>query len=395
MTTEQKLREALENLANVYHEGRVVPLNESSAGYVNAVVRAAEDALTETALSLHEQQAPQGWMQEVADLTCPDSYGFEGPGTFPDCGKCVVCRARAAIKVGGVAQDVPQGWKLVPVEPTDAMVVCGMGASGREVMELDIEDIYLAMLSASPAAPEAAKPEVERAELLRLAKVAIHECPAHLNQDWQVAAMRVCKGLAALLAADSKAAHELAAMEARKDAAYLERNRVVAALARVFPSGVARTAIEGWSEDWHGCVYIDLPTGQASWHFHDSQAYLFEGLPPYSGAWDGHSTDEKYERLARLRADGEPALWVSRGQFVNLTDPEGDHGKYLPVRKSSTGLFTMPLYTRPQQQAKPCGNVGHGHVFPRPDGGKAKCGGPSICSECASDAAAQRQGDQA
>jgi hypothetical protein len=98
------------------------------------------------------------------------------------------------------------------------------------------------------------------------------------------------------------AAKAVAEMEARKDAAYLERNQVVAALAKCFPSGVARTAIEGWSEDWHGCVYIDLPTGQASWHFHDSQAYLFDGLPPYTSAWDGHDTPEKYRRLAALAA---------------------------------------------------------------------------------------------
>lgn len=91
---------------------------------------------------------------------------------------------------------------------------------------------------------------------------------------------------------------DLAEMTARKDAAYEERNRVVAALAGVYPSGIARTAIEGWSEDWHGCVYIDLPTGQASWHYHDSQAYLFAHLPPYAGTWDGHTTPEKYERLA-------------------------------------------------------------------------------------------------
>ncbi|MDB5975114.1 MAG: Uncharacterized protein JWR07_1874 [Nevskia sp.] len=92
----------------------------------------------------------------------------------------------------------------------------------------------------------------------------------------------------------------LAEMRARKDAAYEERNKVVAALARSFPSGVARTAIEGWSDDWHGCVYIDLPTGQVSWHFHDSHAHLFTGLPPYSGTWDGHNTPEKYRRLAAL-----------------------------------------------------------------------------------------------
>lgn len=92
----------------------------------------------------------------------------------------------------------------------------------------------------------------------------------------------------------------LADMEARKDAAYYERNQVVAALAKCFPSGVARTAIEGWSEDWHGCVYIDLPSGQASWHFHDSHAHLFADLPSYAGTWDGHDTPEKYRRLATL-----------------------------------------------------------------------------------------------
>lgn len=98
-------------------------------------------------------------------------------------------------------------------------------------------------------------------------------------------------------------------MRARKDAAYLERNRVVAALASAYPSGIARTAIEGWSEDWNGCVYIDLPTGQASWHYHDSHAHLFEHLPSYQKAWDGHTTEEKYERLAALAA--LPTLPVS------------------------------------------------------------------------------------
>jgi hypothetical protein len=89
-------------------------------------------------------------------------------------------------------------------------------------------------------------------------------------------------------------------MRVRKDAAYEERNQVVAALARLFPSGIARTAIDGWSEDWHGCVYIDLPTGQVSWHFHDSQADLFAGLPAYTKPWDGHDTPEKYRRVAAL-----------------------------------------------------------------------------------------------
>lgn len=105
--------------------------------------------------------------------------------------------------------------------------------------------------------------------------------------------------LTEIAAAVRRAAEQMAE---RKDAAYLERNRVVAALARCFPSGIKRTAIPGWSEDWHGCVYIDLPSGQASWHYHDSHAHLFAGLPPYAGEWDGHTTEEKYRRLAALPA---------------------------------------------------------------------------------------------
>lgn len=29
---------------------------------------------------------------------------------------------------------------------------------------------------------------------------------------------------------------------------------------------------------------------------------------------------------------------------------------------------------------------GHGHIWPRPDGTKARCGGPALCVQCARDA---------
>lgn len=87
-----------------------------------------------------------------------------------------------------------------------------------------------------------------------------------------------------------------------KNLAYLERNRVVAflasmALANGWRAGVRRTAIEDWDPAWHNCCFIDLPTGQASWHYHDDHGELFSHLPPYEGDWDGHSTFEKYQRL--------------------------------------------------------------------------------------------------
>lgn len=87
---------------------------------------------------------------------------------------------------------------------------------------------------------------------------------------------------------------------AEKDQAYLERNYVVAALARAFPSGTRETEIEGWNPEWNGCVYIDLPSGQISYHYHSSQAHLFEDLPAYSKPWDGHDKDTVHTRLSLL-----------------------------------------------------------------------------------------------
>jgi hypothetical protein len=118
---------------------------------------------------------------------------------------------------------------------------------------------------------------------------------------------------------------ELGAMRARKDAAYLERNRVVAALARAtialgFAAGTARTNIPGWPSDWHGCVYIDTPKGQASWHYPDSHAHLFDDLPVYTKPWDGHTTPGKYERLAEIdwRAwkNGPPHLYPHLAELM-------------------------------------------------------------------------------
>lgn len=86
------------------------------------------------------------------------------------------------------------------------------------------------------------------------------------------------------------------------DEVYAERNQVVALLANTlfsigFSVGIRKTEIEGWDPEWHNCVFIDLPTGQISWHYHDREASLFERLPPYEKPWDGHTTELKYLRM--------------------------------------------------------------------------------------------------
>ena len=88
--------------------------------------------------------------------------------------------------------------------------------------------------------------------------------------------------------------------------AYKERNQLVALLSTLFPSGKAKTAIEDWDEAWHGCVYIDFPWGQASWHYHTDDDQMFSHLPSYTKMWDGHTTEAKYAAIAQaIRARGQ------------------------------------------------------------------------------------------
>jgi hypothetical protein len=88
-------------------------------------------------------------------------------------------------------------------------------------------------------------------------------------------------------------------------AVYTERNRLVVLLAHLALS-------KGWKAGrywdafaevcWENVVAIDLPTGQVSWHIglEDCGPCGFASLPKYEGSWDGHTTDEKWERVYQL-----------------------------------------------------------------------------------------------
>lgn len=96
---------------------------------------------------------------------------------------------------------------------------------------------------------------------------------------------------------------ELVELKASRDRAYRERNMLVAALSRLYPSHLARhpESDESWERDWMTIVFVHGPTGQMSWHLHDSDVPLFTHLLYGENRWDGHTTEEKYERLSRLR----------------------------------------------------------------------------------------------
>lgn len=100
----------------------------------------------------------------------------------------------------------------------------------------------------------------------------------------------------------------VAELEGQKDGAYRERDTLVAALSKVFPSSIERhpDADVEWEDDWRTIIAVNLPTGQATWHIHDSEREMFTHLRPDPGfAWDGHTTEEKYERVRALAAREE------------------------------------------------------------------------------------------
>jgi len=91
-----------------------------------------------------------------------------------------------------------------------------------------------------------------------------------------------------------------AAPEQERDRAYRERAHLVAHLASLYPSQIAYTDPDAY--DWP-VVTIETPAGQMSWHVAPDDIELFAHVERRNGLvlpWDGHTTEQKYERLRRL-----------------------------------------------------------------------------------------------
>ena len=90
--------------------------------------------------------------------------------------------------------------------------------------------------------------------------------------------------------------------EKRLGAVYAERNMLVAALTKVWPSYLALHPDDSsWDPEWRTTVFVMSPAGQLSWHIHDSEKYLFDHLELRENDWDGHTTPEKYVRLDSIK----------------------------------------------------------------------------------------------
>lgn len=97
-------------------------------------------------------------------------------------------------------------------------------------------------------------------------------------------------------------ADELERTRAAKDNAYHERDMLVSALSKSYPSHLARhpDSDESWDDDWRTIVCVHGPTGQMTWHIQDAELPLFSHLVTGGEHWEGYTTAQKYDRLNDL-----------------------------------------------------------------------------------------------
>jgi hypothetical protein len=79
---------------------------------------------------------------------------------------------------------------------------------------------------------------------------------------------------------------------------YRERSRLIAFLASRFNCSLEPARDCEDDPDFNWVLYVDMPTGQVSWHIADWDLDLFDFVKRNEGrVWDGHDNDEKYKRI--------------------------------------------------------------------------------------------------
>lgn len=160
---------------------------------------------------------------------------------------------------------------------------------------------------ALPACPHGNAPMIDESDGATLTdhwQCSTCDCDCAVWAPTEAAARAAWRALCAPNALAASRA-EVERERASKDGAYDERNRLVAVLAALYPSSLERHPDEDttWENDWRWIVFVDLPTGQATWHIHDSHLPLFDHVPRFAGRkWDGHNTEAKYKRIEAMAA---------------------------------------------------------------------------------------------
>ena len=81
--------------------------------------------------------------------------------------------------------------------------------------------------------------------------------------------------------------------ESKPDEAYMDRNLCVQVMIRMAQELGYNIGVKE-NGDWP-IFYIDLPTGQVSWHI--PKIDIIKKFPEYNKEWDGHDIENKRMRL--------------------------------------------------------------------------------------------------
>jgi len=156
-------------------------------------------------------------------------------------------------------------------------------------------------------------------------------------------------------AADSHAEEALRIAEraeAERDAAYRERAQLLALLAAHYPAVLA-PAPDVEEPGWQ-ILYLDLAGRQCSWHIAPADAAVVATVPQVDAddpraAWDGHSTEEKYRRIAERIGE----MWRQRAVDA-LGNDEAICGDPRPEPPENDCWCTLPPGHGGEHQCGPC-----------------------------------------
>lgn len=119
--------------------------------------------------------------------------------------------------------------------------------------------------------------------------------------------------------------------------AYTERARLVAHLSKCYPSyKVVKNDVP--YQGYNTIVYVESDNGQMSWHIADDDVHLFEHLEDVDieEVYDGHTTEEKYERLAQCTEDLLDPYFGTVGDVLDCrVSIKGDDAAVTDIIKTS------------------------------------------------------------
>lgn len=86
-----------------------------------------------------------------------------------------------------------------------------------------------------------------------------------------------------------------------KNRGFLERNKLVAVLAALFPASLERLGEDKRTKGFEWSILLDTPAGQISFILHNKHLCMFKHVPREAGmVYDGAKTKEKYKRIEEL-----------------------------------------------------------------------------------------------